>query len=254
MSKPSLYWASDSGCGSDDRVAVAFCVTAVSADSRESRVAIGSVDYKVVYYDILASNNAAAATAANIAATAQAKAPTADSFPTEGTLMGKEAQPESEEGQADERQEHEIAALLEHRMIGDGTGTVELLVHWVGEVAKDATWESEDEIQRGAEDALYTYWSTQGGRQNALFIIPKNPPPERYHMFRILGHERKSGGAFLFRVQWIGHPNTRGETSIEAETKLRNVALELLDRYWESVGGRDSHVVKRGRNKKARTK
>ncbi|KAI1453368.1 hypothetical protein F4805DRAFT_470164 [Annulohypoxylon moriforme] len=155
-------------------------------------------------------------------------------------------------GEIDEREEHEIYSLLKHRMAPDGSGKVELLVHWAGEEEDEATWELEEEIQRGASETLYTYWKTQGGRINALFIKPKNAPPETYHVLKILGHEKKARGGFEFEVQWVGHPPTRGETSVEAENKLKKIAPEALDQYWDSVGGREKFLAKRGRNKKAR--
>ncbi|KAI1204190.1 uncharacterized protein F4807DRAFT_358373 [Annulohypoxylon truncatum] len=160
---------------------------------------------------------------------------------------------EKERTEVDEREEHEVYSLLEHRMASDGSGKVELLVHWAGEEEDEATWELEEEIQRGAGETLYTYWKAQGGRINALFIKPKNAPPETYHVFKILGHEKKTRGGFEFEVQWVGHPPTRGETSVEAEPKLRKIAPEALHQYWESVGGREKFLAKRGRNKKART-
>ncbi|KAI5919593.1 hypothetical protein F4810DRAFT_686869 [Camillea tinctor] len=173
----------------------------------------------------------------------------------------EEEEEAEEEGEADrnideddDREEHEIDSLLKHRMASDGSGIVEILVHWLGEKKEDATWEIEEEIQRGAEETLYDYWKAQGGRLNALFIKPKNPPPEIYHVFKVLRHEKKTRGGFQFEVQWVGHPPTRGETSIEAENKLKNIAFAQLTEYWDSIGGREKHVAKRGRgNKRART-
>lgn len=158
-----------------------------------------------------------------------------------------------EHKEADEREEQEVEALLEHRMAKDNSGRVELLVHWAGEEAEEDTWEAEEEIQNGAGETLYAYWKARGGRTNALFIKPRNPPPEVYHVYNILGHEKKTRGGFEFEVHWVGHPPTRGETTMEAEPKLRKTAPEALEEYWESVGGRDKFLAKRGRNKKART-
>ncbi|KAI2636806.1 hypothetical protein GGS21DRAFT_513329 [Xylaria nigripes] len=173
---------------------------------------------------------------------------------------GKAKQPESETAQAakqvddeDHREVKEVAKLLEHRMARDQSGFVELLVQWVGEDEKDASWESESEIQQDADEILYEYWKTQGGRINALFHKPKNPPPETYHVFKVLRHEKRNRGGFQFEVQWVGHPPTRGETSMEAETKLRHIAPESLAAYWDSVGGRANFLAPRGRVKKSRT-
>ncbi|KAI1495706.1 hypothetical protein F5X99DRAFT_108697 [Biscogniauxia marginata] len=163
-----------------------------------------------------------------------------------------ESKPEADRVE-DDLEEHEIASLLKHRMASDGSGVVEFLVHWVGEKEEDATWELEEEIQRGAEESLYDYWKSQGGRLHALFIKPKNPPPEIYHVFKVLRHEKKARGGFQFEVQWVGHPATRGETSTETEVKLKNIAPEQLAEYWKSIGGREKHLAKRGRGKRTRT-
>ncbi|KAI1360975.1 hypothetical protein F5Y08DRAFT_34772 [Xylaria arbuscula] len=158
-----------------------------------------------------------------------------------------------EDEEVDQREEHEIQRLIKHRMAGDRSGAVELLVQWEGEGEQDATWETEEEIQEGAEETLYAYWRSQGGRISALFHKPKNPPPEIYHVFRILRHEKKNRGGFQLEVQWVGHPAERGETTMEAEAKLKKTAPELLEAYWESVGGRAKYLAPRGRAKKART-
>ncbi|GAW17674.1 hypothetical protein ANO14919_071340 [Xylariales sp. No.14919] len=164
----------------------------------------------------------------------------------------EEPQQQKEEDE-DTREEHEIAKLLGHRMIEDGSGAVELRVQWVGEGEQDATWEAEEEIQQGAEEVLYEYWNAQGGRISALFHQPKNAPPEIYHVFKVLRHEKKNRGGFQFEVQWVGHSAARADTTMEAEIKLKNIAPELLRQYWESVGGRASHLAPRGRAKKPRT-
>lgn len=172
---------------------------------------------------------------------------------TQAPVVAAETAAAEAEAEEDTREEHEIARLLKHRMTSDREGVVELLVQWVGEGERDATWEAEEEIQQGAEDVLYEYWKAQGGRVNALFHKPKNPPPEVYHVFKILRHEKKNRGGFQFEVQWVGHAATRGETSVEAEPKLKSIAPELLHQYWESVGGRASYLAPRGRAKKMRT-
>ncbi|KAI5856147.1 hypothetical protein GGS23DRAFT_437894 [Durotheca rogersii] len=163
-----------------------------------------------------------------------------------------QAEVSGDDVEVDGGEELEVRALLRHRMAEDGSGRVELLVHWAGEGEESATWETEEEIQEGAAETLYAYWKAQGGRINALFIKPKNPPVETYHVFRLLSHAKKARGGFEFEVQWVGHPPTRGETSKEMEAKLRNVAPGALDAYWESVGGRDKFLARRGRNQRGR--
>ncbi|KAI0477165.1 hypothetical protein GGR56DRAFT_636094 [Xylariaceae sp. FL0804] len=150
----------------------------------------------------------------------------------------------------DDREEHEVSKLLKHRMAKDGSGAVELLVEWARERPEDATWELEEEIQQGAEETLLAYWKAQGGRTKALFISPKNPPPQTYHVFDILSHEKKARGGFQFEVQWVGYRPVHGETTIETESKLRRAAPDLLNQYWDTIGGRKAHLGRRGRARK----
>ncbi|KAI1750735.1 hypothetical protein F4782DRAFT_241276 [Xylaria castorea] len=166
------------------------------------------------------------------------------------TISAQQAQAKAPE--EDAREEHEIESLIKHRMAGDRSGAVELLVQWADEGKQDATWEAEEEIQQSAAETLYEYWKAQGGRINALFHKPKNAPAEIYHVFKVLRHEKKNRGGFQFEVQWVGHPATHGETTMEAEIKLKNTAPELLQEYWESVGGRAKYLAARGRAKKRR--
>ncbi|KAK5633344.1 hypothetical protein RRF57_009058 [Xylaria bambusicola] len=165
----------------------------------------------------------------------------------------EQQQQEQDEDDEDRREEHEIHRLIKHRMVADRSGAVELLVQWEGEGEQDATWEAEEEIQQGAEETLYEYWRSQGGRISALFHKPKNPPPEIYHVFKILRHEKKNRGGFQLEVQWVGHSAERADTTMEVESKLKKIAPELLDAYWESVGGRAKYLAPRGRAKRART-
>ncbi|KAI0601195.1 hypothetical protein F4775DRAFT_483862 [Biscogniauxia sp. FL1348] len=186
--------------------------------------------------------------------TAASSKPEVEPEPAPEPEAGAEAEGGRADDAEDDREEHEIDSLLKHRMASDGSGVVEILVHWLGEKKEDATWELEEEIQRGAEESLYDYWKAQGGRLHALFIKPKNPPPEIYHVFKVLRHEKKPRGGFQFEVQWVGHPPTRGETSNETEAKLKKIAPQQLEEYWESIGGREKHLAKRGRGgKRART-
>lgn len=142
--------------------------------------------------------------------------------------------------------EGEIEKLLKHRRLSDGK--VELLVKRVDEPEEGASFEPEEEIQQAAADTLYDYWTAQGGRTETLFYKDRNAPPEAYHVFRILGHEKKKGG-FQFEVQWVGYPATPGNKSSEPEAKLRRICPGLLEEYWESQGGRGKYLAKRGRAK-----
>lgn len=144
-------------------------------------------------------------------------------------------------------EECEVERLLKHRRLADGT--VEVLVKWADEPEEDATYEPEEEIQRGAAEALYDYWKAQGGRTERLFYKSKNPPPETYHVFKILGHQKQKT-VFEFEVQWVGYPATPKNTSMETETKLKKICPSLVAEYWESVGGREKHLGKRGRSAK----
>ncbi|KAI0129782.1 hypothetical protein BJ170DRAFT_287811 [Xylariales sp. AK1849] len=156
-----------------------------------------------------------------------------------------------EEGRNDEADGvHEVEKLLKHRRLSDDS--VEILVQWADEAEEDGTYEPEEEIQRGAAETLYNYWKQQGGRTETLFLEGKNPSPEVYHVFKILRH-KKEKTVFEFEVQWVGYPATPGSTSWETEAKMKKIALEMLDEYWESKGGRSKFLAKRGRAKKART-
>ncbi|KAH7029757.1 uncharacterized protein B0I36DRAFT_326322 [Microdochium trichocladiopsis] len=138
----------------------------------------------------------------------------------------------------------EVHALLDHKMLEDKS--VDLLVHWQGESPESATWEPETEVQEGASELLFSYWEKAGGRDRVLFKIES----EVYHVFRILNHEKKPQGSFMLEVQWVGYSATKGNTSWETEVKLKKIAPELLDAYWESIGGRNDFLSKRGRTKK----
>ncbi|KAI6080109.1 hypothetical protein F4821DRAFT_277226 [Hypoxylon rubiginosum] len=184
-----------------------------------------------------------------------------DESPAKGDVNGQAKAAESqthgsEEIQSDINQceEHKVHALLQHHMAQDDSGRVEFLVHWAGEGGDQATWEIEEEIQMGAEELLYAYWKAQGGRRNALFLIPKDAPDEVYHVYGILAHEKKTTGGFELKVQWVGHPPTDDETTMEPEYKLKKIAPEVLCQYWNSVGGRDQFLTRRGRSKKDGTK
>ncbi|ORY61467.1 uncharacterized protein BCR38DRAFT_440273 [Pseudomassariella vexata] len=171
------------------------------------------------------------------------------------TMEDEAENEDDDQGKADELDEdvHEVKQLMRHRF--DKNQTIEILVHWEGETEEEATWEPEDEIQRGAAETLYEYWNKLGGRSEVLFNNKdgEDAPNEVYYAFKILRHEKKKPGGFQFEVQWIGYPDTPGNTTMESETKLKSVALPLLEEYWESVGGRDQFLAKRGRAaKKAR--
>ncbi|KAI3326594.1 hypothetical protein HD806DRAFT_551675 [Xylariaceae sp. AK1471] len=155
---------------------------------------------------------------------------------------------QTEDNDNDGREIREIAHLLKHRMASGQSDAVELLVHWVGESEEDATWEAEEEIQQGAEEMLYAYWKTRGGRRSVLFHKPKNPPAEIYYVFNIVRHE-KHRGRFQFEVQWVGHSTEPHETTMEYETKLKNIAPQLLDEYWKRAGGRECYLATRSRAK-----
>lgn len=139
--------------------------------------------------------------------------------------------------------EKELDKLLGHRRLPDSR--IELLVKWA-DASEEATFEPEEEIQNGAADALYEYWGTQGGRTQALFRTGDSSFPESYYVFTILGHEKHKKG-FILEVQWVGYPATRAHTTMEAESKLKNVCPDLLHEYWERKGGRSKHLAKRGR-------
>ncbi|RYO90379.1 hypothetical protein DL766_001158 [Monosporascus sp. MC13-8B] len=155
-----------------------------------------------------------------------------------------DAQREQEQGE-----EHEVKAILDHRAAEGERGAIELLVHWVGETKEEATWEPEEEIQKGAAETLYDYWKSKGGRGRALFN--ELQLPEEYRVFKVLRHERRQRGGFHLEVQWVGYSDSPVDTTWEAELKLKTVARGPLDEYWDGVGGRGKFLARRGRSKKA---
>ncbi|RYP03283.1 hypothetical protein DL764_005245 [Monosporascus ibericus] len=152
-------------------------------------------------------------------------------------------------GLQEQGEEHEVKAILDHRTGEGERGAIELLVHWVGETKEEATWEAEEEIQKGAAETLYDYWNSKGGRGRALFN--ELQLPEEYRVFKVLRHERRQRGGFHLEVQWVGYSDSPVDTTWEAETKLKTVAPGPLEDYWDSVGGRGKFLARRGRSKKA---
>ncbi|KAK7928833.1 hypothetical protein PG985_005831 [Apiospora marii] len=177
-------------------------------------------------------------------------APAASEMPVDNDAdhMAQNALEKREFDNTAEEGEIEIDKLLKHRRLADGS--VEIMVKWIDEPEEDATYEPEEEIQRGAAETLYDYWKSRGGRTEVLFYAGKNPPTEIYHVLKILNHEKKKT-VFKFQVQWVGYPATPGNTSMEPETKLKNICPELLDEYGAAKGGRKIHFARRGRPKKA---
>ena len=154
---------------------------------------------------------------------------------------------DEEEEDKEEDGEQEIKSILKHRNSHTERGTFELLIHWAGEKAEEATWEPEEEIQRGAAEMLYDYWSTQGGRARAIL---ESKLPDIYRVFEVLAHERKHRGGFQLLVQWVGYSDKPSDTTWEPEPKLKRIAPGALQEYWESAGGRNSYLVKRRRTRK----
>ncbi|KAK9777969.1 hypothetical protein SCAR479_05295 [Seiridium cardinale] len=144
---------------------------------------------------------------------------------------------------------HEIKKLVKHAVSDDEPGRIVLLVQWVDDPKE--TWEPEEEIQDGASEMLFDYWKKQGGRNHVLFDT-KPLLKEQYWVYKILKHERFKS-TFRFQIQWVGYPVDGANTTWESESKLKNIAPELLDEYWTVQGGRDKFLAKRGRAKKART-
>ncbi|KAK7755101.1 hypothetical protein SLS62_002916 [Diatrype stigma] len=161
----------------------------------------------------------------------------------------KEQGGEQEEEQDQELgEEHEVKKILDHRPSEGEKGAIELLVHWEGETVDEATWEPEEEIQKGAAETLYDYWKAKGGRHRALF--QDRHLPEEYRVFSILRHQKKQRGGFHLEVQWVGYSDSPVDTTWEPETKLKTAAPGPLNEYWDSVGGRDKFLGRRGRSKK----
>ncbi|KAI1257180.1 hypothetical protein MGN70_000219 [Eutypa lata] len=182
-------------------------------------------------------------------AKSNSKADSSDKSPAKNRENATGA-PEQQDQELDEGEgeEQEVKAILNFRASESEKGAIELLVHWADEAADEATWEPEEEIQKGAAETVYEYWKAKGGRGRALFQDLQLP--EEYRVFQILRHEKKQRGGFHLEVQWVGYSDSPVDTTWEPEAKLKTSARAPLDEYWESVGGRDNFLAKRGRSKK----
>lgn len=165
-----------------------------------------------------------------------------------------EASNESLQGQGPEGEHEggrvwEIQALRNHRLNKGEPGKVMLWVEWVG--SKIKSWATEDEIQDAAPELLFAYWHNLGGRNAVVFDGPRLP--ERYWVYDILHHRRSATtGRFEFKVQWLGYSTRDPDTTYESETKLKNVAPQVLRDYWVAAGGREPFIGKPGRPKEKR--
>jgi hypothetical protein len=144
---------------------------------------------------------------------------------------------------------HEIKKLVKHCVSDEEPGHIVLLVQWVDD--PEETWEPEEAIQDGASEMLFDYWKKHGGRNKAIFEGKKPLLKEQYWAYKILKHERIRS-TFRLQVQWVGYPADLANTTLEPESKLKNIAPELLEEYWAVQGGREQFLAQRGRNKKAR--
>ena len=134
---------------------------------------------------------------------------------------------ESEDAASDEdAEEFTVSRVTAHR-IDPKTDDIELLVHWDG---ADASWEPEEQLQPGALEAVTAYWDTvDGGR---LSVRP-------YEVYAIKGHKRlKKGraktGSLYLEVEWLGYK----DTSMEPLRRFAKDQPELVEEYFESIGGR----------------
>jgi hypothetical protein len=145
---------------------------------------------------------------------------------------------------------HEVKALLAHKVSDNEPGRILIEVEWADD--PKTTWEPEEELQDGASEMLYDYWKKQGGRNAALFENGSQPLlKEQYWVYKIIQHERVRS-IFQLQIQWVGYPADAANTTWEPESKVKNIANEMLQAYWVMKGGRDQYLAKRGRNKKAR--
>ena len=147
---------------------------------------------------------------------------------------------ESDSNDDQDSQEHDVSHISNHRLARDGSEDIEVLVHWEGSDS-EPTWESEDQIQRGAREALADYWnSLDGGR---LAVKP-------YEVFAIRGHQwvrskpktgapqsgstAKGRPKLCLRIEWLGYV----EETLEPATRFAKDQPQLVSRYFELLGGR----------------
>ncbi|RYO92584.1 hypothetical protein DL766_008612 [Monosporascus sp. MC13-8B] len=142
------------------------------------------------------------------------KADANDKGAAEDGEITADAQQEQERGE-----EHEVKAILDHRAAEGERGAIELLVHWVGETKEEATWEPEEEIQKGAAGTLYDYWKSKGCRGRALFN--ELQLPEEYRIFKVLRHERRQKSL----------RNAQATLVIQGKTTIQDLLRELKDQF-----------------------
>ena len=106
-----------------------------------------------------------------------------------------------------------------HRWAGD---TIEVEVEWD---KGPATWEPEENLHRDAPDALFDFWTAQGGR-------PANPrDPELYNIFAVLKHSKDRKRVL---VEWTGFGPK--DATWMARPALERAAPDLSRKYWRTVG------------------
>lgn len=123
-----------------------------------------------------------------------------------------------------------VSRISAHRTV-DGSDEIELLVHWEDSPDGNApTWELEENLQENALDAAVDYWGTvEGGR---LAVRP-------YEVYAITGHEWLKKGktkrkSLFLEVEWLGYK----EKSMEPVRRLSQDQPELVEEYFQSIGGR----------------
>nr|UXE44010.1 chromo domain containing protein [Trichoderma aurantioeffusum] len=115
-------------------------------------------------------------------------------------------------------EEYGFKRLVGYRWVGD---SIEVQVEWD---TGDITWEPEANLHEDAPEALFEYWSEQGGR-------PKNPAdPEIYEVFAILKHNKNRTRLL---VEWVGFK--RSEASWASRKILEETAKDIVDAYFDSL-------------------
>ena len=127
-------------------------------------------------------------------------------------------------------EEYTVSHISAHRT-GPGSDNIELLVHWEDSPDdNEPTWEQEESLQEGALDAVVDYWATiEGGR---AAVRP-------HEVYAIIGHEwlkkgRAKSKSLHLEVEWLGYK----ETSMEPVRRFSQDQPELVEDYFESIGGR----------------
>ncbi|KPA39285.1 hypothetical protein FLAG1_07851 [Fusarium langsethiae] len=93
-------------------------------------------------------------------------------------------------------------------------------------------WKPESVIHENAPELVIDYWERNGGRNEATGLT-------EYHVLKILGVRNSGRGKKSekhYLVQWVGYTDSEKDTTIERESKLRQICAPR----WRTFKNMDS--------------